>query len=238
MTNRDATPTRPEPAESLYVYALMDAAARSPRVRGHRLEIVEISGLFAAVERLSAPPGISESALRDQHDIVVRLSRGVDAILPVRFGAFVDSEELARVIHLRRTQLLTALDNVRGKAQMTVRVFGPPPRPPRGGANQTGAEYLLERAKSLRVALPPVAAAIRGVVQPLASAEQIDQGRGGIHVTLHHLVRHDRADRYRSLVESTVASLESPPAITVSGPWPPFAFAPDLWSAESVVSQR
>jgi len=234
IRQRDADLADTDHVRSLYVYALLNAAVPAPRLPGHRIEIIKVAGLLVAVERLVEAPGISESTLRAQHQIVVRLGRAANAILPVRFGAFLDEDELERVIRLRRGTLRKALQDVRGKEQMTVRIFGPAKRPESAVAAVSGTEYLLARAASARAPLPPVAGAIGRAVRSLVTSERIDGGRGGIQATLNHLVRRGRAAHYRSLVNAAVAEVELPAAIVVSGPWPPFAFAPDLRKSDRV----
>jgi hypothetical protein len=217
--------------DQYYVYAILDARVRPPRIRGHRLEIVSVADFFTAVERLTEAPEMSETSLRDQHQIVVRLGRAARAILPVRFGAFVGALELARVLRLRRRVLRRALRDVRGMVQMTVRVFGTAER--RGGVRDaaSGTDYLRARAESARVVLPSVALAIREAVRDLVVSERVTAGRGAVQVTVNHLVPRGRAARYRSAVARAIAGTSSPAVVVTSGPWPPFAFTPDFWSA-------
>ena len=70
---------------AIYVYALQDRPGRKRVLLGHVIEIIPVDGIYAAVERRSAVPRMSEAALRVQHQIVVRLGRTADAILPARF---------------------------------------------------------------------------------------------------------------------------------------------------------
>jgi hypothetical protein len=218
------------PGVALYVYALLAARMPAPRVRRHTIEILEVDRLFAAVERVTTAPALTEAALRDQHRIVLRLSSETDAILPARFGALMDQDELERVVRLRRAALRTALRQVRGRQQMTVRVFGPAPARRGALVAASGTDYLLARARSSRAFLPPLARAICRAVRPLAVLERVDPGRGGVQATMHHLIQRDSIQRYLDLVDATVSARESPPAVAVSGPFPPFAFTPDLWS--------
>jgi Gas vesicle synthesis protein GvpL/GvpF len=225
---------RRDPADEdrLYVLALLDRPVPAPRVPGHRIEILELRGVFAAIERMVEAPRISERALREQHDIVLRLGRAADAILPARFGALVDESELQRVLRVRRAALRNAFQAVRGKEQMTIRVFGRPVPSRAARTTGSGTDYLRTRAESVRAHVPPVASAIRRALGTLVSAERVDRGRGNILVTLNHLVDRGRASRYRSVVEAAVEQCDVPPPVVISGPWPPFAFAPDLWSSE------
>jgi hypothetical protein len=213
--------------ESFYVYALLDASVRAPWPAIRGVEILEVAGIAAAVERRRRAPKTTEAALRKQHRLVVELSDLADAILPVRFGALVDPDELERVVGRRGGTLRKALRHVRGKRQMTVRVFGEINPSGVRGTPATGTEYLLARAGPRSEDLPAIAASIRNALRSIVSDERIDAPHGSIQVTMNHLVRRDRLERYRSFVTSAIAGFEQ--HVTVSGPWPPFAFAPDLF---------
>jgi hypothetical protein len=215
--------------ECFYVYALLDASVRTTRSSIREVEIVEVGGVAAAVERRRRAPKTTETALRNQHRLVVELGDVADAILPVRFGTLVDRDELERVVGRRRATLRKALRHVRGKRQMTVRVFGGTNTSHVRGTPATGTEYLLARAGPRREDLPAIAASIRNAVGSIVSDERIDAPRGSIQVTMNHLVRRDRLERYESILTSTIAGIKAPQHVTVSGPWPPFAFAPDLF---------
>ncbi len=217
---------------AIYVYALQDRPGRRRVLLGHVIEIIPVEGIYAAIERRAAVPRMSEAALRVQHQIVVRLGRTADAILPARFGAVLDAKELQRVVRLRRGVLVKGFEQVRGREQMTVRIFGPVRRPGIGAPlkARSGTEYLGQRRTS-RATLPRSAALISRAVRGLVSAEQIGGARGSIQATLNHLVTRGRATEYKALVRGTVAGMGSRVTVTVSGPWPPFAFVPDLWGS-------
>ncbi len=215
------------------MYALLEAPIVVPRRLRPMIQVVPVGGLFAALEHRIEKPQLSEPALRRQHDIVVSLHRASDAILPVRFGALLDMQELTEVVRLRRRSLARALERVRGREQMSIRIFGPAAAARRRTARlpSSGADYLRERAASVRPVLPASAKRIIEAVTSLATARSIDAGRGDIQVTIHHLVRRGDAERYRRLVNSRAANSRPAVRLTVSGPWPPFAFAPDIWAA-------
>jgi hypothetical protein len=223
-------------AQSLYVYALLDRRVAPPRLpRRRRLEVIEVAGVAAAVEHLDEPLPLNEQTLREQHQIVVRLARTAKAILPVRFGTLVDRAELEGVIEARQDVLQQALRDVHGKVQMTVRVFGRPKRLPAASAAASGAEYLRARAAQHAPTLPKLAHAIVEAVRPFVSAEVIDAGRGNVLVTINHLIDRKVASRYLSIVkpidQKPTAHGPRSTVHVVSGPWPPFAFAPDLLSS-------
>ena len=217
---------------SLYVHAVLESPVPSSRAPAG-IEIMPVAGLFAAVERTTHQPVLCEESLRRQHGIVVALHRAARAVVPVRFGALVDADELTEVIRLRRAELGRALQGVRGREQMTIRVFGPRDAAGRhaGAAPSSGAEYLRQRAASARPVLTPGVERMIEAVATIAQAQTVDPGRGEIQVTIHHLIRRGLADRYRREATSSAATTEPALNIVISGPWPPFAFAPDIWSA-------
>lgn len=230
----------------IYVYALVDRAFPPIRRRGRTIEVVEIDGaggVFAAVERTDHLPAVSEAVLEVQHDLVTCIAGVADAILPARFGSLVDEVELEQLVALRGPSIREALTLVRGRAQMTVRVSGrgddedDGDRGTRGsvaapverGAALTGTEYLEQRrAASLGRALPEDTAAIAAAVGHLLVARRSVPGRGRLLVTLYHLIERGTEEAYADAL-APVRSRFGESRLTVSGPWPPFAFAPDLW---------
>lgn len=222
----------------LHVHALIGAPASHPargvsraiRVNRRRLQLVPVGPILAAVEPIDAAPPLSEAALRAEYALVIRLFQRFPAVLPVRYGAVVEPAELRRVVAARQQMLTRALDAVNGRAQMTVRVFDPRPAEgsPQTRPSRTGAAYLRGRRAAARPAPPAIVHRIRRAVKPLVTLERLDAGRGGVRASLHHLIAQSQARRYRALVDVVVGRAASP-RVTVTGPWPPFAFTPDLW---------
>ena len=215
--------------KGVYVFALISHTIPSFAFDSHRVEFIDLDGLHAAIERLAVSPAISESSLRTQHDIVCRLCDRIDAVIPARFGAFLDERELHDIVAVRRSVILETLALVRGRVQMTVRFRGTPEskpvteRPaPRAG--MTGTAYLEARLTAART-MPAAARVVTEAVARQAIAERSEPGTDRAPATLYHLV--DRAN-VPAYVDA-ISSLHLPVA-TVSGPWPSFAFAPDLWS--------
>ena len=102
-----------------YVYGFVDQPLRSFTLGGHRIEVVAAASLHAAVERVTERPALSEAFLRTQHEIVERLGDRAGAILPARFGAFVEDDELHRLATLRSEDFTRGLAHVAGRVQMT-----------------------------------------------------------------------------------------------------------------------
>lgn len=218
----------------VYVYAVLGGPIVVPRRLRATVEVLSIAGMFVALQRMTELPALSEEALRRQHRIIVDLHRSTNAILPVRFGALLDAGELHEIVRLRRAVLSRALTQVRGREQMTVRIFGPqsPSKGPSRGDPSSGLDYLRQRAASARPALSRDAKRIAGSVASLVTAQSIDAGRGEVQVTINHLIERGNSPQYRRMAKSTASRIEPAISVVVSGPWPPFAFAPDIWSAD------
>jgi hypothetical protein len=215
----------------LYVYAFVDGAMKPARIGGRRIEFVDVGGLHAAVECLGNPPAPSEIALRTQHDLVARLGKRVDAIVPVRFGTFVMPDELERVVRTRRKALRRGLTRVRGRVQMTTRIFGSRivKGVPLESRPSSGTDYLLQR-KTARDPSGPVLKTLRAAAARYSIDEHVEKGRTPGAAVLFHLIQRDDAVRYRRDVLRAAAAFDRRVAVSVTGPWPPYAFVTDLWS--------
>ncbi|MCA1559815.1 MAG: GvpL/GvpF family gas vesicle protein [Acidobacteria bacterium] len=216
---------------AVYVYALLDSARRPARIGRHAIEFVGIGSICAAVERVSERPAVSETALRDQHDVVTRLARNADAILPARFGSLIELAELERMVARHEHTIEKALELVRGREQMTLRLFADgagvtssdmaPASPP-----SSGTAYLAMRAAA--TAIPPEVEGLRAKLGSLVIAERVERGEGRLHATVWHLIARGSSGRYHTAVAGLADDL-APLRLAVSGPWPPFAFAPAIW---------
>lgn len=213
---------------NVYVFALTSGAAPPLRHARRRIEFVEVAGVHAAIERVDRAPAISEDALRAQHDIVMKIADAVDAILPVRFGALVDTRELETLVSMRLGTIRDALERVSGRVQMSVRVFASgavtTPAVEPVGKSESGAAYLEQRRREAAGSPEGEAAAIRDAMRRLIADERTQRGQGRVYWTLYHLVDRSALRQY----ERAISAFASP-TVAVSGPWPPFAFVPDLW---------
>jgi Gas vesicle synthesis protein GvpL/GvpF len=216
---------RRQHAAFYYVYALTDPQEQERFTSGARkLRAVDVDGVAAIVEVVGARPAATEEALREQHALVVRLARRFDALLPIRFGAVFTPSGLDARIRANRAVIRRALDRVRGRVQMTVRLHGAPADDPAPTA--TGTAWLTarrDRARSLR----QHAARLRRAVSRFVEEERIDPGKGNLQGTVYHLIRSRDANAYRAAILATARSL-IPVGVTVTGPWPAFAFVPEL----------
>jgi hypothetical protein len=214
----------------LYVFGLAGQKAAPFVAAGHRIEFVKADDVYAAVERVSRPPAVSEETLRKQHEVVAHIAGRVEALLPARFGAFVDARELRALVAGRRDAILTALELVQGRTQMTARLLGPelPVAVPAETRATTGTEYLANRRAAIEPPLPAALCAVADAVRRIAVSERSEAGRGRVIATLYHLLDRDLVADYKAAL-AAIPSLTGDLALSVTGPWPPFAFAPDLW---------
>lgn len=201
------------------VYAIVDGD--SPLVEGMRLvPCGEVSAVVGEGETRVTPEALAA------HDAVVRrLAERFEALLPVRFGETVKDEAgLAKLLAPRAARFAEALERVRGCAQMTLRVFGDPepiaePEPDQGGP---GTRYLEARRRAR--SLPEIAPLLEALRPLLRDEKTVRHEQGSYFGTAYHLVRRADVPAYRSLVER----IETGRKVTVSGPWAPYAFAPNL----------
>jgi hypothetical protein len=216
----------------LYVYALVDRALPSVHLRGHAIETFPVGDLHAAAERAEQAPAITEQSLCEQHDIVVDLATRVPAILPARFGALVDRDELEAIVSRRHAQLTTALALVREREQMTVRLIGDDSetrsrRPSLAAGAGPGARYLDARRAAAGYPLPDAVERLHAAVGTMIVAARAEPGQGAVRAMIYHLIERGSSSRYcRALVEAS--GDVAPFVVKVSGPFPPFAFAPEM----------
>ena len=211
------------------LYALTDARVVLPP----GLRAVACESFLAIVADVEQVPVITEAALRD-HDATVRaLVTTCEAILPARFGSVVAAEpELVDALEARTAALLDALTLVKGMDQMTLRVFGaaslvePIAKPV--AADRSGTDYMIERQRALQTqTVVDEIARLRPLLAPLIHGERSERYAAPPLVgSVYHLVRRGQATAYETVVREA-ASVMDPIRVAVSGPWPPYAFAPE-----------
>jgi hypothetical protein len=215
---------------TLCVYAVAlrpDKRITRPGLEGERLRTVTVGRVAAIVGELRRPPKATERTVRQYSEVVQALSERLPAMLPARFGTCVqDLIELTFILQSRQQSLLRNLRDVRGRVQMTGRILQsstrdvePAPSIDPGGS---GAEYLRARAvaaasKREVVGFAPVRAAVRRWIRD----ERVE--KQGPIASVYHLVPRAQAARYRRTLEH--AAREAGLRLTVSGPWPPYAFS-------------
>jgi hypothetical protein len=212
---------------ALYVIAIVDVPIPAFRVGKRPFRSVKCApGVFAIVERRTEAPAATEVHLRAQHRAVVHASKKTEAILPVRFGTLLQANDLLDVVRDFDEDFHAALDDVRGKAQMTLRLAGragpaaPPASRSRGAA--PGRAHLEALRAALHVPVPRSARPLLRAVQPFVVRERRE--RGAMLATIYHLVKRDNVRLYRAAFDAHAV-----PGVSLTGPWPPFAFTPRLF---------
>jgi Gas vesicle synthesis protein GvpL/GvpF len=217
----------------LYLYAMVDGEPSGPLrqgIAGEPLCLVRFGELWAVLGRLAAPPRPDRETLQAQDAVVRRLADRFPALLPARFGEKApDEATFAGRLAPRAGEIAAALELVRGCVQMTLRVFGEPASipavEPEGGP---GARYLAarlreaERSRSL-----PEIEPLREVLRPFLRAEKVRRQDGGSLLgTAYHLVLRPQTVAYRAALEHAKSRLAGR-RLAATGPWPPYAFAPE-----------
>jgi hypothetical protein len=219
---------RRETDREVYVYGLSSPGLpRRLSVLGRRLHCIAIGGIDAIVGR-SSTPGRSLEDIELQHRIVSRLATRASALLPARFGSVVTEGALRSLVTERHDEIEEALRLVRNCEQMTLRVYGPAERD--GGTDPpsaSGTAYLARRRERAHQR-PPEVEIIRRELGALARAERAEAGERGVRLVVYHLVARRQVARYRRRA-SVLQPLLAPYAVTVTGPWPVFAFVPELF---------
>ena len=193
----------------LSVYAILDAEPNG--VSGMRF--VDCGGILAAVKETDKAPPMGEQALREYDKTVRELAGMVEAILPARFGSVVDNEAaLLAALKDRKSELRNALDLVRGREQMTLRLFGENTEPVADDASGPGTRYLNSK---MRI---PGLDGIRAKVSSFVRAERVERlNKPPLLASVFHLIDRNTSAAY-------VEALADMPRIATSGPWPPYAF--------------
>ena len=208
----------------LYVHALSDVPlAAWNEDDGRRLESVGIEGIFVIAERRDSVPPVTPEELKRQHAIVLHVAETVPAVIPARFGALQDEAELAAILHQRKQLIRTALEHVRGNVQMTLRMTAPG-APVATRATASGRDYLARRRAELLPSVPSRVKPLMNALHRFVIDERRKSDDRGM-LAVYHLIRRAHVDQY--LAAATAAAA---PGISVSGPFAPFAFAPDLFA--------
>jgi hypothetical protein len=185
---------------------------------GYAQPALQCSGFKAVLG--AAPLPLSEAALR-AHEAVVRSIAGrAQACLPARFGSSADSEAALRTsLEQRGDELRQALELVRGREQMTLRVLGERAV----AAPASGTQYLEQRLKLVRL---PELDPLREALKPFVRAEKLEpHDQPGLLASVYHLIdRGSSADYTRALEAVELFELRVKP----SGPWPAWSFAPEV----------
>jgi len=217
---------------SWYVFALVDAPpdGRLGRGLGGPLRARPSAGAYAIVERRADVPPAELGSLRAHQAVVSRLARAVPAILPVRFGTLLDDDTLDETLAERDKDVADALALVRHRVQFTWRrgapsTIGKSSKVPHAVTEVSGTAYLRRAATAAHAAPPPTFRLMRGRLHAFVVREKFQAAAHGMPDTLYQLIEKTAIERYRAMADALTLTS---PALSVSGPWPPFAFAAEL----------
>jgi hypothetical protein len=181
------------------VYAFVQGAPQFPELRALQLgEMILLIG--------PQHPELSVEALKAYEAQVRAIAGQCQACLPARFGAEAESEDaLLQSVEPKLGEYLEALALVKGREQMTLRIYGSAEAP------KSGTEYLQQKRIP---ALDPVRAFVK--------AERIEHhDQPGFLASAYHLIDRGTEAAYRSALDR-IDGLR----IIATGPWPAWAFAP------------
>jgi hypothetical protein len=228
----------------------VDAPALSGQLRGAQDEALRplaFGPLLLIAGEVESPPALDEAALR-AHDAAVRALHAVlPAFLPARFGSAAESEQaLSRAFEPLAGLLDEALLLVRGREQMTLRLFGQPQDAPASdalaqtapdGAAGPGARYLTRLAHAqARSREVPELAVLRPFLREFVRAEHAERATGAapaaesLLASVFHLIDRGSAGAYAQALEAGIAAGRASLGglrVSLSGPWPAWSFAPE-----------
>ena len=224
-----------------YVFALVDdmPAGKPGTGLSGPLGIRRIGSILAVVERRADVPPAEFGTLQRHQAVVTELASVVPAILPVRFGTLLDTDALEEVLGGREEDVADGFDLVRDRVQFTwrrrqVRSTKTEVRSTKTEVRSTkrttatelsGGEYLRQAARAAKPAPPAAWRAIRSKLAPLVVSERYQPASAATPESLYHLVGRAETQKYRLLADKLASSS---PSVTVTGPFPPFAFTPEF----------
>jgi hypothetical protein len=214
----------------IWVYAVCERAGPPlPRVgglAGAPLEEICEGPLLAVTSSGDPLPDEPTLDALSGHERVVEALMADRPVLPMRFGTrFVAVGEVQAALGARRKPLLDALDLVRGRVELAVRVRGPGAEGAAASmpSGSSGQEYVRARLRAGRSA-----ASLHRLLAELAVASRCSPAlaRGEL---LHasYLVERPAVMRFRGAVRQL--QREHPEAALVcTGPWPAYSFMDEV----------
>jgi len=163
-----------------------------------------------------------------EHESVLEKLMEQGPVLPVRFGVtFANTEAVRRELEPRHEGLAAALERVRGRVEVSVRVLehsASLPVPRRNGASSLGPgqRYLRARLERRRGAIE-IAERIRQELLPLVVEERPGTPMApGTLLASSYLIDASQLEAFRARAE--VLQSRSGGAVVCTGPWPPYNF--------------
>jgi len=226
----------------LYLYAIAPAKLPRLRVRGFDGAIVRrvrVDEILAMVSEIDAAPPLTEESLRMHQDVIDRLF-AVVTILPIRFGTLLaDTSGAVRMLRERKDVFSRTLAHLAGKAEISVKAawdeFEPVPTP--HGA-KSGRGFLAKRLEVLAAVrayqerATEAGREIHHLLSTKALAGVTTVGRANQFFNGDYLVRAKTPAPFLRICEEARERWQNY-SFSVTGPWPPAAFAARLTRVES-----
>jgi len=223
----------------VYLYAVLaeaPAGALPSGLAGEPVRLVACDGVWAAVGDVASAPAVDEASLRAHDAAIRRLAARASSLLPARFGSIAgDDLALCEALRPRLEAFRDGLRAVRGCEQMTLRLArrdAADPAPATAASTSPasagpGTRYLDARRASAGDprALPEVACVLDALAPFVRGERRERHERPPLLASVYHLVPRESVDAYRAAVAS--AAEDAGVHVTISGPWPAYAFAPD-----------
>jgi hypothetical protein len=214
----------------LYVYAITDAPDLPlPPRRGHgqaHLRVVADGGLAAVCTRHDDLRLSADEPSLWRHERVTEALAADRGVLPVRFGTTVaDEQELRRLLGARRAECVAALELVRDRVELGVRVlWDPRAAESHAPADESGSAYLRAKLEAQR------SAQTRAAELHAALSEQAVASRRRVLPTPRlllsgaYLVDRDGVDGFLAAADR-LAVAGTDLQLVCTGPWPAHNFA-------------
>jgi hypothetical protein len=212
-----------------YVYAILDcapSAISTAGICGESLQAKPYGRLYAVTGEIPEAPQTDEANLRGHERVIRELAAQTDAILPARFGSILRDDAM---LAAREAEFLAALDLVRGREQMTLRIYSQQSaavpeivdeslRPSLG----PGTNYLTAKKRALdQDPATLLLQEIHSALGELVKAERVR--RQDTLTSVYHLIERGAGTAYISALERVAVQQAR---FAVSGPWPPYGFGP------------
>jgi hypothetical protein len=232
---------------TLYLYAIIDKPPPADARIGNGiarkpLSVVRVGRAFVVVEPAEGCDPTPHAIVA--HDRVVRrVARISPAVLPLRFGSTTESRaEVQALLLPLAAPIKRAFERVRGAVQFTLRVTGRrrSAEPVHVPAVGPGTRWLAERMAAQRVseiaciteATRPWVREIRSQRHDLLRSARAEASGSGHRkgprepfATVYHLVSRDSVRAWRLAFRRSMANLPPDVCVTMTGPWPAYAFA-------------
>lgn len=216
----------------IYAYGIAEPSPALPPSRrglgGAALRVLESRGLAAVYSRHRRLRPRPVAALVLQHERVLEAVMACAPVLPMRFGTQLDStDRLAAALAGRHRELRAALDRVRGRVELGVRVLptDPPADAPAGRspAPSSGRDHLLALAAARRRD-ERIAGEIHPPLHALAADSVVrERSTSPAVMVATYLVDTGQVDSFHRRADE-VAACHPDVRVVVTGPWPPYSF--------------